>query len=160
MPAQQRVVVAAFEDEATAQDALRVVQEAHHERQLKFVAYAVARRDADGKLHVKETGDPGGMSGAISGGTLGLVVGLLAGPVGLAAVAGAVMGSLAMKFVDSGVKNAEIRAAGESLKPGMAALVVLPEEGSEDLVAEKLRLNGGVVTGTAVEEEEPSSKTE
>ncbi len=160
MAAQQRVVVATFEDEATAQDALRVVQEAHHEKQLKFIAYAIVRRDADDKLHVKETGDPGGVAGAVSGGALGLAVGLLAGPVGLAAVAGAVMGGVAMKWFDSGVKNAEIRAAGESLKSGMAALVVLPEEGSETLIAEKLRLNGGTVTGTALTEEDAAATEE
>lgn len=157
MTVQQRVVVATFEDEATTLDALRVVQEAHHEEQLKFIAYAIVRRAADGKLHVKETGDPGGVAGAASGGALGLAVGLLAGPIGLAAVAGAVMGSLAMKWFDSGVKNAEIRAAGESLKSGMAALVVLPEEGSEDLIAEKLRLNGGAVTGAALEEDDAAA---
>jgi uncharacterized membrane protein len=154
MTAQQRVVVAAFEDEATALDALRIVKEAHQEQQLKFIAYAIVRRDEEGKLHVKETGDPGGAAGAVSGGALGLAVGLLAGPVGLTAIAGAVMGGLAMKWFDSGVKNAEIRAAGESLKSGMAALVVLPEEGSEDFIVEKLRLNGGSVTGVALAEEE------
>jgi uncharacterized membrane protein len=159
MPAQQPVVVAAFEDEATAADALRVMKEAHHEQQLKFSAYAIVRRDEDGQLHVKETGDPGGVAGAVSGGALGLAVGLLAGPVGLTAIAGAVMGSLAMKWFDSGVKNAEIRAAGASLKSGMAALVVLPGEGSEDLIAEKLRLNGGTVTGAALEEETPTEPT-
>ena len=119
------------------------MKEAHHEEQLKFSAYAIVRRDAEDKLHVKETGDPGGVAGAVSGGALGLALGLLAGPIGLAAVTGAVVGGLAMKLVDSGVKNADIRAAGESLKSGMAALVVLAEEGSEDLIAEKLRLNGG-----------------
>jgi len=160
MAAQQRVVVATFEDEPTALDALRIVKEAHHEKQLKFIAYASVRRDEEGKLHVKETGDPGGVAGAVSGGALGVAVGLLAGPVGLAAAAGAVMGGIAMKWFDSGVKNAEIRAAGESLKPGMAALVVLPEEGSEDLIAEKLRLNGGIVTGAALIEESASSKEE
>jgi uncharacterized membrane protein len=92
-------------------------------------------------------------------GVLGVAVGLLAGPVGLAAVAGAVMGGLAMKWFDSGVKNAEIRAAGESLKAGMAAIVVLSEEGSEDLIAEKLRLNGGTATGAALEEETPTGPT-
>jgi len=151
MTAQERVVVAAFEDEATALDVLRVVQEAQHEGQLKFSAYAIVRRGTDGKLHVKETGDPGGVTGAVSGGALGLAVGLLAGPVGLAALTGAVIGGVALKLRDTGVKNTEIRAAGESLKSGMAALVVLPEDGSEDLITEKLRLNGGTVTGAALE---------
>jgi uncharacterized membrane protein len=160
MTVQQPVVIATFEDEATALDALRVVKEAHGEEKLKFQAYASVRRDEEGKLHVKETGDPGGVAGAVSGGALGLAVGLLAGPIGLTAVAGAMFGSLAMKWFDSGVKNAEIRAAGESLKSGMAALVVLAEEGSEDLIAEKLRLNGGTVTGAALSEEDAASLEE
>ena len=153
MTTQQLVVIAAFEDEATAADALQVMQEAHREEQLVFKAYAMVRRDAENKLHVKETGDPGGVAGAVSGGALGVALGLLAGPIGLAVLTGAVAGGVAMKLRDTGVKNDAIRAAGESLKPGMAALVVLAEEGSEDLIAEKLRLNGGNVTGVALEEE-------
>jgi uncharacterized membrane protein len=160
MTAQQPIVIATFEDEATAQDALHVVQEAHREEQLSFKAFALVWRDEDGKLHVKETGDPGGAAGAASGGALGLAVGLLAGPIGLTAIAGAVMGGLAMKWFDSGVKNDEIRAAGESLKSGMAALVVLAEEGSEDFIAEKLRLSGGTVTGAALDGEENTTSTE
>ncbi len=143
MSTQPLVVIATFEDEATATDALTVLREVQKEEQLKYIAYAVVRRDADNKLHVKETGDPGGVSGAVSGGALGLVVGLLAGPVGLAAIAGAVFGGLAMKWMDSGVKNEKIREAGERLKPGMAALAVLAEEGSEEVIAEKLALHGG-----------------
>jgi hypothetical protein len=46
------------------------------------------------------------------------------------------------------------RAVGESLKPGMAALVVLAEEGSEDLIAEKLALCGGTVAHAALAEED------
>jgi uncharacterized membrane protein len=152
MTTQQLVVIATFEDEATAADALHVMQEAHREEQLEFKAYAVVRRDAENNLHVKETGDPGGVAGAVSGGALGVALGLLAGPIGLAALTGAVAGGAAMKLRDTGVKSDAIRAAGESLKPGMAALVVLAEEGSEDLIAEKLRLNGGNVTGAALEE--------
>ena len=154
MSTQQLVVIATFEDEATASDALHVLHEAQQEGQLKYIAYAVTRRDAENKLHVKETGDPGGVSGAVSGGALGLAVGLLAGPVGLAAIAGAVFGGLAMKWIDSGVKNEKIREAGERLKAGMAALVVLAEEGSEDLIAEKLTLNGGTVVSAALAEED------
>ncbi len=153
MSTQPLVVIATFEDEATATDALTVLREAQKEEQLKYVAYAVVRRDADNKLHVKETGDPGGVSGAVSGGALGLVVGLLAGPVGLAAIAGAVFGGLAMKWMDSGVKNEKIREAGERLKPGMAALAMLGEEGSEELIAEKLALHGGSVISATLPEE-------
>jgi uncharacterized membrane protein len=160
MTTQQLVVIAAFEDEAAAADALQVMQEAHREEQLEFKAYAVVRRDAENKLHVKETGDPGGVAGAVSGGALGAALGLLAGPIGLAVLTGAVAGGAAMKLRDTGVKNNAIRAAGESLKPGMAALVVLAEEGSEDLVTEKLRLNGGNVTGAALAEEEAVSAEE
>ena len=154
MTTQQLVVIATFEDEATAADALHVMQEARREEQLEFKAYAVVRRDAENRLHVKETGDPGGIAGAVSGGALGAALGLLAGPIGLAALTGAVAGGVAMKLRDTGVKSDEIRAAGDSLKSGMAALLVLSEEGSEDVIAEKLRLNGGTVTGAALEEED------
>jgi hypothetical protein len=41
----------------------------------------------------------------------------------------------------------------------MAALVVLAQEGSEDLIAEKLRLNGGNVTGAALGEEAVTDTT-
>jgi uncharacterized membrane protein len=157
MSTQQLVVIATFEDEATAADALHVLQEAHQEEQLKYIAYAVVRRDAENRLHVKETGDPGGVSGAVSGGALGLAVGLLAGPVGLAAIAGAVFGGLAMKWIDSGVKNEKIREAGERLKAGMAALVVLAEEGSENLIAEKLALNSGTVVSATLAEEDTAA---
>ncbi len=154
MTTQELVVIAAFEDEATALDALHVLQEAHREDELKFKAYALVRRDAEKKLHVKETGDPGGAAGLVSGGALGVALGLLAGPIGLAALTGAVVGGLALKFRDTGVKNDEIRAAGESLKPGMAALLILAEEGSEDVIAEKLALNGGTVVRAALAEED------
>lgn len=150
----QLIVIATFEDERVARDAAQVLTEAQREERLRFRAYALVRRDEEKKLHVKETGDPGGAAGAVSGGVLGLALGLLAGPIGLAALTGAVVGGLTMKFRDTGVKNDEIRAAGESLKPGMAALVVLAEEGSEDLIAEKLTLNGGTVARTTLTEED------
>ncbi len=154
MTAQQLIVIATFEDERVARDAIQVLTEAHREERLRFKAYALVRRDEEKKLHVKETGDPGGAAGAVSGGVLGLALGLLAGPIGLAALTGAVVGGLAMKIRDTGVKSDEIRVAGESLKPGMAALVVLAEEGSEDLIAEKLALNGGTVARTTLAEED------
>ena len=154
MTTQQLVVIATFEDERIARDAVQVLTEAHHAERLTFKAYALVRRDEEKKLHVEETGDPGGTAGAVSGGALGLVLGLLAGPIGLAALTGAVVGGLALKLRDTGVKNEEIRAVGDSLKPGMAALVVLAEEGSEDLIAEKLTLNGGAVVRAALAEED------
>ena len=159
MTSHQLVVIATFEDEATAADALQVMQEAHREEQLTFKAYAVARRDAENKLHVQETGDPGGIAGVVSGGALEAALGLLAGPIGLAALTGAVAGGAAMKLRDTGVKNDDIRAAGDSLKSGMAAVLVLAEEGSEDLIAEKLRLNGGNVIGAASIEESTTDTT-
>jgi uncharacterized membrane protein len=73
-------------------------------------------------------------------------------------VSGAVFGGLAMKWFDSCVKNTEIRAVGESLKSGMATLVVLPEDGSKEFSAAKLRLNGGNVTGAALTEKEAAAE--
>jgi len=99
MAQEHLVVIATFEDERIARDALQVLAEAHHEKQLKFSAYAIVRRDEEGKLHVKETGDPGGVAGAVSGGALGVALGLLAGPIGLAALTGAVIGGVALDLL-------------------------------------------------------------
>src|SRR5512135_3866851 len=81
-----QVVVAAFKDENTASEALKALKQARNQGLIKIVDAAVLRKDANGKLHIKETADMGGGKGAVIGGIAGGVIGLLAGPVGWAVV--------------------------------------------------------------------------
>jgi len=122
-----QVVVAAFKDENTASEALKALKQARNEGLIRIVNAAVLRKDADGKLHIKETADMGGGKGAAIGGVLGGVVGLLAGPVGWAAVGGAVIGGLAAKLHDGGFKDERLKKLGASLGPGNSAIVAVVE---------------------------------
>ena len=112
-----QVVVAAFKDEASADDVLKSLKEAKKQGLIKIVDAAVLRKDDKGKLHIKETADMGGGKGAVIGGVLGGVIGLLAGPIGWAALGGAVIGGLAAKMRDGGFKDDRLKKLGEGLGP-------------------------------------------
>jgi uncharacterized membrane protein len=123
-----QLIVAAFKDEQTAKEALKVLKQAQREKLIKIDNAAVLRKDEKGKLHIKETADMGGGKGAAIGGVAGAAIGLIAGPVLLVPVAvGALIGGLAAKLSDSGFKNERLRTLGESLKPGSSAIVAVVE---------------------------------
>ncbi|MCJ7658914.1 MAG: hypothetical protein MUO67_07170, partial [Anaerolineales bacterium] len=70
-----QVIVAAFKEEETADEALKALKEAKKERLIGIQDAAVIRRDEDNKLHIKETADMGGGKGTAVGGILGGVIG-------------------------------------------------------------------------------------
>lgn len=154
----QPVIVAKFKTADAANSAAQALKEAHKNKEIAYQAYAVVSRDEQKKLHVKETGDVGGMAGMISGGLLGVVIAVLAGPVGWVwAVAGAVtggaVGGIATKLIDSGVKNEQIKQVGEGLQPGMSAVLVLADEPAVAAIKSKLTAAGGeVATATLAPE--------
>jgi uncharacterized membrane protein len=123
-----QLIVAAFQDEHSANEALKMLKQAKREKLIGIVDAAVLRKDANGKLHIKETADMGGGKGAALGGVAGAAIGLIAGPVLLVpAAVGAVIGGLAAKLSDSGFKNDRLRAIGEDMKPGSSAIVAVVE---------------------------------
>src|SRR5512136_1700181 len=122
-----QVVIAAFKDENKASEALKALKQARNQGLIKIVDAAVLRKDADGKLHIKETADMGGGKGAVIGGVLGAVVGVLVGPVGWAALGGAAIGGLAAKLHDGGFKDERLNKLGEGLGPGNSAIVAVVE---------------------------------
>lgn len=122
-----QVIVAAFQNEKGAEDALQKLKEAEKEQVIDIDNTAVLRRDEDGKLHVTEARDMSGGKGAAIGGVAGAVAGLLAGPLVLAAGAGALIGGLAAKLRDSGFRDDRLKQLGEALTPGTSALVAVIE---------------------------------
>ena len=135
------VVVAAFDDEQGANNALHQLRTAHSEGLIKIKDAAVLRRDPDNKLHIADTTDKGMGRGAILGGVAGAVVGLIAGPIGWATLGGAAVGGLAAKLRDGGFKDSRLKEIGESVKPGTSAIVAVVEEEwvrkVEDLIREE-----------------------
>jgi uncharacterized membrane protein len=122
------VVVAAFNDEQGANNALHQLRTAHIEGLIKIKDAAILRRDPDNKLHITDTTDKGMGRGAILGGVAGAVVGVIAGPVGWATLGGAAVGALSARLRDGGFKDDRLKEIGESVKPGTSAIVAVVEE--------------------------------
>lgn len=122
-----QLVIAAFQDEKGADQALKDLKLAQWEGVIGIKDAAVLRRDEKDKLHVKETGDWGGGKGGVVGAILGGAIGLLAGPVILIGAAGALVGGLAAKLRDSGFSNERLDTIGGALNPGTSAIVAVIE---------------------------------
>ena len=75
-----QVIVAAFNDEKSADAALQDLKQATKQGLIGIQNAAILRRDEQGKLHIKETADMKGGKGAVVGGVIGAVAGLIAGP--------------------------------------------------------------------------------
>ena len=123
-----QVVIAAFQDERGADDALAQLKEAKRERLIGIQDAAVLRKDENGKLHIKETADMETGKGLAIGGVGGAIVGAIAGAA-LAgpALVGALVGGLAAGLSDSGFDNKRLQRVGESLTPGSSAIVAVVE---------------------------------
>ena len=136
-----QVIVAAFQDEKTAKNALKELKQASRAGLIKIENAAVLRKDEKGKLHIKETHDMGGGKGAVFGGVGGAAIGLIAGPaLVVPAAVGALVGGLVAKLRDSGFSNKRLETLGESLQPGTSAIVAVVEhkwvKQVEDAIAE------------------------
>lgn len=122
------VIVAAFQDENGAKEALNELKQAKHQGLIKIDDAAVISKDAKGKLHIKETADMSTGKGAGIGAVIGGVVGLIAGPVGvgLGAAAGAAIGGIAAHG-DAGIKDERLETIGAGLEPETSAIVAIVE---------------------------------
>ena len=146
-----QIIVAAFRTEDAAGTALKQLKQAQRERLIHIEDAAVLRKDADGKLHLHETGDLSGGKGAVIGGVTGAVVGLLAGPVGWAAGIGALIGGLGAKLRDSGFPDDRLRRIGEGLTPGSSAIIAVVEHTWVDTVVRELQQEGADIATERIE---------
>lgn len=138
-----QLIVAAFKDEQAANEALKGLKQAQKEKLIKIENAAVLRKDAKGKLHIKETADMGGKKGAALGGVAGAAIGLIAGPALLVpAAVGALVGGLTAKLRDSGFSDVRLEVLGESLKPGSSAIVAVVEHTWVDQVKKAMAQEG------------------
>jgi arylsulfatase len=95
---------------------------------------ALVVKDADGEVHVQETGDHLGKKGAKVGGGVGLVIGLFAPPLlaatAVGAAAGAVVGKFARHRVQAGIGDK----LDDALPPGSAGVIAIYEHEHADIV--------------------------
>jgi len=149
------VILAEFENEEAASQALNNLKAERKERSFTLKDTVIIRKDPNGKLHIKETDDSGGGKGAGFGLLAGAALGLIGGPLGIAAwgAAGALVGGIAAKLHDSGIQNDQLRQIGEELTLGGSALVIVIDPDWTTPIEKDLVQSGGQVftTGIAAE---------
>lgn len=152
-----QLVVATFEEDEAAEEALKQLKEADKADKLILLDAAVIRRDEKNKLHIKETADPGGGKGAAAGGTIGAVIGLFAGPPGvvIGASVGALVGGVTAKRVDSGIPDERLEQIGEGLQPGTSAVVGIVEPAWAESTQKVLADHGGAITAEEMRSDLP-----
>ena len=132
------VILAVFEDEATANKAYKDLQKAEKDRKVDLENVVLITKEADGKINLKEAAEK--IAGEVGIGALvGGALGLLAGPVGVITLgaAGAALGGISAKLDDVGFDDERLKMLGEKLDPGKSAiLAVLERQYSEKLVQE------------------------
>jgi uncharacterized membrane protein len=99
---------------------------------------AVVIKDAEGEVHVQETGDHLGRKGVEAGAGAGLVLGLFAPPLLAATVVGAAAGGLAGKFARHRLQAGIGDKLDDALPPGSAGIIAIYEHGGADAVASTL----------------------
>lgn len=133
------LVIAAFDDEKAADNAVKQLKSAKKDGRVDFDDVASVRRDEKGRLHVKDTGDPTAGKGALAGGLTGAVLGALAGPAGI--VAGGVVGAFAgagMAAPDTGIPDERLTEIGRALGSGTSAVIVMSDEQNLDPIKQQL----------------------
>ena len=108
------------------------------DEQITTDGVALVTKDADGEVHVQETGDHLGRKGAKIGGGAGLVVGLFAPPLLAATAVGAAAGALAGKFTRHRVQAGIGDKLDGALPPGSAGIIAIHEHAGAEVVASTL----------------------
>lgn len=149
-----QLIVAAFEDEKAADEALKMLKQAKKEKLIGIQNAAVLHKDPKGKLHIKETTDFSSKKGAALGGVAGAAVGLIAGPaLIIPAGIGALIGGLSAKLRDTGFSNQRLESLGESLTPGSSAIVAVVEHIWVDEVEAAMQEVGADLLTAALKED-------
>jgi uncharacterized membrane protein len=140
------MVVVAFEDEHEADEVLSTLKQLDVEATVDLKSAAVAKRDAEGKVRIKETTDFDAKQGAIGGAVAGGLLGLLTGKLLVGAIVGAAGGAVAGKEIDMGLNDEYLKSVGESLGFGTSAIVALVSfERVERAMEELDKFEGGTI---------------
>lgn len=99
---------------------------------------ALVVKDAEGEVHVQETGDHLGRKGVKAGAGVGLVIGLFAPPLLAATVVGGAVGGLAGKFARHRVKAGIGDKLDDALPAGSAGIIAIYDHDGADAVASAL----------------------
>lgn len=117
----------AFDGPLRAQEALLAALRMVGRKHLTLEDAAIVTR-IGGRVRISQTRDVSAGQGAMSGTWLGTLAGLFVGQPLIGAAIGAALGGLFGKLRDIGIDDDEMKAMGERLEDGEAALFLLVEE--------------------------------
>jgi uncharacterized membrane protein len=129
MSAPAEVMVAVFDNRASAEAVVDTLKQMNKSGAIKLIDAAIITQEESGKPKINEIRDvttvKGGERGAIVGGVLGLIFPpSILGTAALGAVAGGLWGRLR----DTGIKTDELKQVAAELKPGEVAVVAVAED--------------------------------
>jgi uncharacterized membrane protein len=140
-----KMLVVVFDNEKKAYEGVKALKELHDEASLTLYATAVIARDANGKVIVKESADPGPIGTAV-GLLTGSLIGLIAGPVGVAVGASSgVIGGVVYDLVQLGVGSDFLDEVSHQLTPGKVAIVGEIDEEWVTPLDTRMETLGGIV---------------
>ncbi len=108
------------------------------DREIDTDGVALVVKDAEGEVHVQETGDHLGRKGVKAGAGVGLVIGLFAPPLLAATVVGGAVGGLAGKFARHRAKAGIGDKLDDALPPGSAGIITIYDHAHAELVDKTL----------------------
>lgn len=162
---ENRVIVAAFDNQDAAFEAAQDAQDLERSGVIKIKRGAILTRDANGNLTIPDSKYGSSSWGTLGGGVIGTLIGSLKasllGPAG-AGVAGALGGAAAGLTVGAAGDalsddirddqiDASLQDAISAIEPGQTVLLAELEEGSTESIAAALTPRGGRVFRTNLE---------
>lgn len=122
---------------------------------------AVAVKDADGKVRIRQTLETAVKGGGVAtGGLWGVLIGFLFGGPLIGALVGAGVSWLLGRRIDVGIANDFIEEVSNDLKPGNSALLLLVKDTPIDTLTETLNAQGGRLHHTSLSDEAAAAFTQ
>lgn len=147
MADEMRLLIAKFDNEQGAKEALKAIEEAQVERG----DAAVLTKNEQGEINVKEAHSWGWgiLTGAVAGGLIGLFVPVVGVIVG--AGTGAALGAVVDKLRDAGFPDERLKTMAESLEPGDSMIIILLDSGSASAAERITAESGGELIGHSLD---------
>jgi uncharacterized membrane protein len=150
------VLIAAYLFEDLAKRDFDAVLKLAQDKMITVEGVVLVQKDADGEVHVAETGDHLGRKGAEVGGGVGLAVGLFAPPLLAATAAGAATGALLGKFTKHRLKSGIAEKMDTALPPGSGGVIAVYDAEGADAVdralANAVKKSVAQIDGTSAKE--------
>src|SRR5215211_4498237 len=126
---QAELLAASFSDQVSAKRCLDQLKRMEKDGVIDLVDAAVLVKQPDGKLKIDELKELTPKKGRRRGAVIGGIFGAIFPPsILISAAVGAVAGGALGRFTDQGMKNDELKAIGEELKPGHSAIIAIVED--------------------------------